>query len=83
MGCRNTDSFIHRAGRTARKGKTGTNILFFEKDEMKMVLNLEKELNISIDFTNQIDDIIDADDSSDDLVTSGSSSSQSFGKIVD
>ena len=50
---------------------------------MKFVLNLEKELNISIDFTNQIDDIMDADDSSDDLVTSGSSSSQSFGKIVD
>jgi superfamily II DNA/RNA helicase len=57
MGCRQVDSFVHRAGRTARKGKDGLNILFFEKDEMKFVLNIEKELNIQIDFANSIDDI--------------------------
>jgi len=84
MSCRTTDSFVHRAGRTARKGKKGTNILFFSPDEIKFVLNLEKELNISVDFTNQIEDVeVDADDSSDDLATSGSTKSQSFGKIVD
>jgi hypothetical protein len=44
---------------------------------------LEKELNIKIDFTNQIDDVLDAEESSDDLATSGSSGSQSFGKLVD
>jgi hypothetical protein len=33
------------------------NILFFEKDEMKFVFSLEKELNIKIDFANSIDDI--------------------------
>jgi len=42
MSCRHADSFVHRSGRTARKGKNGLNILFFEKDEMKFVLNLEK-----------------------------------------
>lgn len=85
MACRHTDSFVHRSGRTARKGKKGTNILFFSPDELKFVLNLEKELNIQIEFTNNIDDVMEAaSDSSDvDLVTSGSSSSQSFGKIVD
>lgn len=75
MSARTTDSFVHRAGRTARKGKNGTNILFFNQEEIKFVLNLERELNISIDFTNQIDDVLEADDSSDDLATSGSSSS--------
>jgi len=57
MSCKEVDSFVHRAGRTARKGKDGLNILFFEKDEMRFVLNLEKDLNISIDFANSIDDI--------------------------
>ena len=60
MGCRETDSFVHRSGRTARRGKDGTNILFFEKDELKFVLNLEKELNISIDFANSIDDVVES-----------------------
>jgi len=83
MSARTTDSFVHRAGRTARQGKKGTNILFFGQEELKFVLNLEKELNISMDFTNQIDDVLDAEESSDDLVTSGNSSSQSFGKLVD
>ena len=75
MSARTTDSFVHRAGRTARKGKKGTNIIFFSKDELKFILNLEKELNISMDFTNSIDDVLDVEESSDDLVTSGHSSS--------
>lgn len=57
MSCKELDSFVHRSGRTARAGKDGLNILFFEKDETRFVLNLEKELNINIDFANSIDDI--------------------------
>jgi superfamily II DNA/RNA helicase len=40
-GCRHFDSFVHRSGRTGRVGKTGTNILFFEQDYFKFVLDLE------------------------------------------
>ena len=66
MSCRHHDSFVHRSGRTARKGKNGLNILFFEKDEMKFVLNLEKQLNIKIDMMNQIDGAMDGNDTSDE-----------------
>jgi superfamily II DNA/RNA helicase len=48
---------VHRSGRTARKGKNGLNILFFENNEMKFVLDLEKELNIDIEFANSIGDV--------------------------
>lgn len=34
IGCRHLDSFVHRSGRTARKGKQGLNILFFENDSI-------------------------------------------------
>ena len=61
MSCKELDSFVHRSGRTARKGKDGLNILFFEKDETRFVLNLEKELNINIDFANSIDDVMPSD----------------------
>jgi superfamily II DNA/RNA helicase len=40
-GCRHIDSFVHRSGRTGRVGKNGTNILFFESDDFKFVLDLE------------------------------------------
>ena len=55
VGCREKDSFVHRAGRTARRGKEGLNILFFEKDAIRFVLGLEKDLNIKMEFTNQIE----------------------------
>ena len=54
MGCRHLDSFVHRAGRTARKGKSGTNILFINNDELKFTLDLEKKLNISFAIRNQL-----------------------------
>lgn len=57
MSCKETDSFVHRSGRTARKGKSGLNILFFEKSQMKWVLELEKELKIDMEFANSIDDV--------------------------
>jgi len=54
LGCRHVDSFVHRSGRTGRVGKKGTNIIFFERDEMKFILNLEDELNIKIDITSNL-----------------------------
>ena len=48
--CNQLDSFVHRSGRTARKGKDGTNILFIEPSQMKFALDLQKELNLKMDF---------------------------------
>ena len=50
------DSFVHRSGRTARKGKDGLNILFMNKYDFPFVNQLQKELNINIDFANSISD---------------------------
>lgn len=47
-GCRHIDSFVHRSGRTGRVGKEGTNILFFQPDDFKFVLDLEDQLNIKL-----------------------------------
>ena len=47
-GCRHIDSFVHRSGRTGRVGKNGLNVLFFEPDDFKFVLELEESLNIKI-----------------------------------
>ncbi len=47
-GCNHIDSFVHRSGRTGRVGKNGTNILLFEKDDFKLVFDLEDQLNIKI-----------------------------------
>ncbi|CDW89731.1 dead-box atp-dependent rna helicase 53-like [Stylonychia lemnae] len=54
LGCRHVDSFVHRSGRTGRVGKKGTNIIFFEKDEFKFILNLEDELNIKIEISSNL-----------------------------
>jgi superfamily II DNA/RNA helicase len=40
LGVRHVDSYVHRSGRTGRVGKTGQNILFFEKDDYPFIFNL-------------------------------------------
>ena len=54
LNCKQQDSFVHRSGRTARKGKKGLNILFFEREDIRFVLDLERDLNIEIEFANEI-----------------------------
>lgn len=54
LGCRHVDSFVHRSGRTGRVGKSGLNIIFFEKDETRFILNLEDELNIKFEVTSEL-----------------------------
>lgn len=63
LACRYQDSFVHRSGRTARRGKEGLNILFIEPSEMSFALALEDKLNINIDVLRSIDAIRDQGDS--------------------
>lgn len=44
----NEDFFIHRAGRTARAGKTGINIVIGDEYEMRKYSQLEKKLGITV-----------------------------------
>jgi superfamily II DNA/RNA helicase len=44
----NTDFFIHRAGRTARAGKSGINAIFGDEFELRSLARLEKKLGIVI-----------------------------------
>ena len=62
MSCLDIDSFVHRSGRTARKEKEGLSILFFEQSQMKFILDIEKKLNINIQFASQIDDALQDED---------------------
>ena len=44
----NEDFFIHRAGRTARAGKTGFNIVIGDEYEMNKFAQLEKKLGLTV-----------------------------------
>jgi len=43
-----TDTFIHRAGRTGRAGRNGINIIIGDEYELRILQNIEKKLNIVI-----------------------------------
>lgn len=44
----NEDFFIHRAGRTARAGKSGINVIFGDERELRSLSRIEKKLGIVI-----------------------------------
>jgi len=52
--CNKLDDYVHRSGRTARRGKDGVSILFIGPQELRFALDLEKQLNISMDFVSQL-----------------------------
>lgn len=54
LACRHVDSFVHRCGRTGRAGKNGTNIVFSQKSDLELLRTCEKNLKISIRYTNDI-----------------------------
>ena len=45
---KNEDFFIHRAGRTARAGKSGINIIFGDEYELRELARIEKKIGIVI-----------------------------------
>ena len=54
LSCRHLDSFVHRSGRTGRKGKDGKNFLFFDESDYQFVLRLEKKLKLGMEITGNI-----------------------------
>lgn len=61
-GCRDMDSFVHRAGRTARKGKDGLNVLFISSSNLTNILRWEQKLNINLKVSNSIEGTLKSDD---------------------
>lgn len=51
---RRVDSFIHRAGRTGRKGKDGLNVVFLSRDKLSIAKDCEQQLKIQFDYSNSI-----------------------------
>jgi ATP-dependent RNA helicase DeaD len=47
-----SESFVHRIGRTGRAGTTGKAITFYSSDDRPLLATIEKELNISIQKQN-------------------------------
>ena len=52
---RNVDAFVHRTGRTGRAGKTGLNIVFVQREDLKFIKELEDNLNIKVNILNNMD----------------------------
>jgi superfamily II DNA/RNA helicase len=53
---RKVDSFIHRAGRTGRKGKDGVNVLFLTHQKLDHAVDIEKQLGITFEYANSMMD---------------------------
>jgi ATP-dependent RNA helicase DDX21 len=49
----NTDSYVHRAGRTGRAGNLGTSIVFYSERENRELKNLEKNIGNGFKFERQ------------------------------
>jgi len=54
-GVRQVDSLVHRSGRTGRANKSGTNIIFTQKDELDFLRKCEKSLKIEISYQNSLE----------------------------
>jgi ATP-dependent RNA helicase DDX21 len=44
---KDSDSYVHRSGRTGRAGRSGSSILFYRKEEESYLRNLQKEQHFS------------------------------------
>ena len=45
---KDTDVFVHRAGRTGRAGKKGINIVIGDEYELRILRGIEKKLGITV-----------------------------------
>lgn len=44
----NSDTYVHRIGRTGRAGKSGRSLLFVERREYRLLRNIERKINLNI-----------------------------------
>ena len=54
LGCRHLDSFVHRSGRTGRRGKEGKNIIFFDSSEYEFIMRLERKLRLDFKISSHV-----------------------------
>lgn len=54
LGCRNVDSFVHRAGRTGRAGKNGLNFVITKRDFLKTLGKYATDLNIKYEIASTL-----------------------------
>lgn len=47
---RNTDTYVHRSGRTGRAGQKGVSVMFFDARQSRDVVRIEKELGHGFQF---------------------------------
>ncbi len=53
---RDTESYIHRIGRTGRAGREGTAISIMTPSEDKQLLNIQRKTKANIEFINQVEE---------------------------
>eukprot|EP00586_Coscinodiscus_wailesii_P012373 CAMPEP_0172505138 /NCGR_PEP_ID=MMETSP1066-20121228/183934_1 /TAXON_ID=671091 /ORGANISM="Coscinodiscus wailesii, Strain CCMP2513" /LENGTH=851 /DNA_ID=CAMNT_0013281623 /DNA_START=357 /DNA_END=2909 /DNA_ORIENTATION=- len=47
---RNTDTYVHRSGRTGRAGQSGVSVMFFDNRESRDVVRIERDLGHGFQF---------------------------------
>lgn len=67
---RMVNSFIHRAGRTGRKGKEGLNVLLLTREKLDFAKECEQQLQIKFGYSNSMLDLKEEESLKEDALKS-------------